>query len=196
VPVPVTTPADDVVAPTEGIASGTQHHGMIRSTAQSVPKKKKKIQKGCRIFCLHSKLITFLQEDAQHACLPQDDPDGAIYYGTVTGGDTRRGYLVSMDILPDSKKIVLIKRGNIHVLDKDANEPKIDPKRLAAIEAALYESTDKRKSAETRSEEAFAMTPSRMWLPIIANTMKRNLHLRGKFLEMTNTSNTTKSTTD
>jgi hypothetical protein len=155
VPVPVTTPADDVVAPTEGIASGTQHHGTIRSTAQSVPKKKNKIQKGCRIFCLRSKLITFLQEDAQRACLPQDDPDGAMYYGTVTGGDTRRGYLVSMDILPDSKKIVLIKRGNIHVLDKDADEPKIDPKRLAAIEAALYESTDKRKSAETRSEEAF-----------------------------------------
>jgi hypothetical protein len=79
----------------------------------------------------------------------------AMFYGTVTGGDGRRGHSICMDIFPDHCKIVTIRRTNLTVLDKGAEEPRLDPKRLAEMDAELLESANKRKSPETRSEEAF-----------------------------------------
>jgi hypothetical protein len=108
------------------------------------------------VYVLRQKLITFLTDERQRECLPKTDPNGTMYYGTVTGGNGYKGHFVSFDIFPDTCKVVMVRRGNIAVLDKGADEPSFDPKRVAEMEAELLASGDKRKSPETHSEDQFA----------------------------------------
>jgi hypothetical protein len=60
-----------------------------------------------------------------------------------------------MDDLPEGMRIVTVNRNNLFVLDKYALEPKTDPKRWAAMEAAILESVDNRRNPETKSEDNF-----------------------------------------
>lgn len=79
-----------------------------------------------------------------------------MYYGTVTGGSSSQGYHCSMDIFPLTAKTIIVKRQNLYVLDKGADEPIMDPRVWEKLQAELLESVDKsKKSPETRSEEEF-----------------------------------------
>jgi hypothetical protein len=127
----------------------------VHTTSQAVSKAAGKIKKGSRVSVQRKRLITLLYDDIQRAQLPVEDPDTAFYYGTITAGNSQKGYNVKLDILPDGNNIILLRRNRLTLVNVDDEEPRLDAKLVAAMEADLREDRDKRKSPETKSEDVF-----------------------------------------
>ena len=96
-------------------------------------------------------LVNHIQRDQ----VPKEDPDTALYYGTCTGGTSQKGYLIKFDILPLGEDVVNVRKVNLRLIHPGEEEPRLDAKFVAAIEAEMKEERDKNKSPETLSEERF-----------------------------------------
>jgi hypothetical protein len=85
--------------------------------------------------------------DKQCDSLPSDDPDCAFYYGIVTRGTSQKGYSVQFNILPEAcDTIDKVRRMTRFIVEESANEPLIDPKLQALLDAKISSKQEKGKS--------------------------------------------------
>lgn len=104
-----------------------------------------------------------LTSENQRSKIPKDAPDSTMFYGTVTGGNFNQGYNCLMDVLKDcdeGQRFLVVKRKNLGVVAKGAEEPVHDAKTWEALQAQNLEATDNRRSPETKSEDDFVRMES------------------------------------
>jgi hypothetical protein len=92
--------------------------------------KETRIGKGVRVFSERSKLITMVKQgDPQYDCINNAARAGFRFYGTVLGGDKRRGYWeVEYDLFPTEGRTLVITRRQCTTLRDGEDEPIFDPK--------------------------------------------------------------------
>ena len=80
-------------------------------------KRVKQMRKGVRVYIKRKDLMQICNTDAQRDSINPSFPNGTKFYGTVTGGNSTRGWNTQFDVLPiDDNIIKAVKRVRLHVL--------------------------------------------------------------------------------
>ena len=127
-----------------------------KTTARN-QKKSNKIKKGVRVKTTRSKLYHVLKTDRQRAAIPTHFPNSAVFYGTVTRGNSGKGWTVKWDDLPsDECEVEGIKRQRLTVVSEGEEEKRFDEKYALQLEVdELKKQKEAKKSPEVASKDRF-----------------------------------------
>ena len=121
-------------------------------------KRVKQMRKGVRVYIKRKDLMQICNTDAQRDSINPSFPNGTKFYGTVTGGNSTRGWNTQFDVLPiDDNIIKAVKRLRLYVLQPGEEEVVYDntddTHELEAPFVAVEKATT--KSLEVQSEDEF-----------------------------------------
>ena len=145
--------------------SAINHNSALAvSPFASVNKKKTtvKAKKGRRVAIKKSSLLQITQDADQRAKIPLEFPHSAWFYGKLIGGNSAKGWEVSIDIFPAEKKTVSpVKKSCFICLDKDDDEPAfnynqyMEGERLGEVDMDEADPSNKKISALKKSYDDF-----------------------------------------
>jgi hypothetical protein len=129
----------------------------VKTTSQAAKKERgRKMKHGVRIKIQRKRLYPICATDDQRDALPTDDPDCAFYYGTVMAGTSQKGYTVQFDVLPEMNNVIeKVRRALLFVLVDGEDEPLMDYKLQALLDAELAAKREAGKTPETKDEDFF-----------------------------------------